>query len=70
MPDAALGAVYCDGELRVSGMRGENMRSGSVIVTKTHHYGPKWTDLDKPGHLRNNVYFPRDIILAICTFCG
>ena len=51
-----LGAVYCDEELRGSGMRGENVRSGSVIVTKIHHLNPKWTHLDKPGSYKNNVW--------------
>ena len=52
-----LGAVYCDEELRGSGMRGENMRSGSVIVTKTHVLDPMWTHLDKPGSCQNKVWF-------------
>ena len=55
------GAVYCDAELRGAGMKGEGIRSGAVIVTKTHLYGPKWTRLDEPGYHRNNV------CLAICS---
>ena len=31
-----IGAVYCDVELWGGGMIGENVRSGAVIVTKTH----------------------------------
>ena len=30
------GSVYCDGELRTHGFPGENIRSGSVLVTNTH----------------------------------
>ena len=31
------GSVYCDPWLRASGFSGENVRSGAVIVTKTHY---------------------------------
>lgn len=31
------GAVYCDPWLRASGFTGENIRSGAVLVTKTHY---------------------------------
>ena len=36
-------------------MRGEGIRSGAVIVTKTHRFEPQWTDRDKPGFFRNDV---------------
>ena len=55
--DMLLGAVYCDEELRSNGMRGEGIRSGAVIVTKTHLFGPQWTDRDKPGFIRKNVSY-------------
>ena len=31
------GSVYCDNWLRMHGFRGENIRSGAVLVTKTHY---------------------------------
>ncbi len=31
--------------LRRQGFPGENVRNGSVIVVKTHEFGPKTTDL-------------------------
>ena len=43
------GSVYCDNVLRVSGMNGESVRSGAVLVVKTHKPFPTaWTDEDKP----------------------
>ena len=35
------GSIYCDGELRTHGFPGENIRSGSVLVTNTHKIFPK-----------------------------
>ena len=65
-----LGAVYCDEEIRGSEMRGENVQSGSVIVTKTHLLGPKWTHLDKHGSYRNKVWFiAENAVLIKCYGC-
>jgi hypothetical protein len=37
------GAIYCDRTLRRTGFPGESIRSGIVLVVKTHHYDPRWT---------------------------
>ncbi len=37
------GAVYCDISLRAEGFSGEFVRSGSVLVVKTHRHSPIWT---------------------------
>ena len=37
------GAIYCDKMLRKTGFPGESIRSGIVLVVKTHHYDPRWT---------------------------
>ena len=37
------GAIYCDRTLRKTGFPGESIRSGIVLVVKTHHYDPRWT---------------------------
>ena len=40
----SVGSVYCDVSLRASGMNGESVRSGSVLVVKTHHrVKQEWT---------------------------
>lgn len=36
------GAVYCDISLRARGFIGEYVRSGRVLVVKTHAVSPKW----------------------------
>ncbi len=38
------GAVYCDVSLRGRGFSGEYLRSGSVLVVKTHRHSPIWID--------------------------
>lgn len=37
------GGIYCDVTLRVSGFPGESIRSGAVLVVKTHQSDPRWT---------------------------
>ena len=37
------GAIYCDRMLRKTGFPGESIRSGIMLVVKTHHYDPRWT---------------------------
>lgn len=39
------GAIYCDRTLRVTGFPGESIRSGIVLVVKTHHYEPRWAGI-------------------------
>ncbi len=38
--EICTGSVYCDGGLLLSGMAGESMQSGSVLVVKTHTHTP------------------------------
>lgn len=40
------GAIYCDEDLRRRGFPGENIRSGVVLVVKTHQTDPWWTGVD------------------------
>ena len=42
------GAVYCDVHLKNAGFNGEAMRSGSVLLVKTHKANVSWTDMNKP----------------------
>ncbi len=37
------GGVYCDVALRQNGFPGEELRSGTVLVVKTHQTDPQWT---------------------------
>ena len=39
------GAIYCDRTLRQTGFPGESIRSGIVLVVKTHHDDPRWTGI-------------------------
>ena len=44
------GAIYCDAFVRRSGMNGEGVRSGAVLVTNTHFFSNvTWTQPDKPA---------------------
>lgn len=40
------GAVYCDEVLRRRGFPGESIRSGVVLVVKTHQTDPRWTGVE------------------------
>ena len=52
------GAVYCDISLRAEGFSGEFIRSGSVLVVKTHRHSPIWTgaNLRRPLSEREGKY--------------
>ena len=39
------GAIYCDTTLRKNGYPGECIRSGTVLVVKTHQIEPRWTGI-------------------------
>ena len=44
------GSVYCDNFIRHSGMNGEKVISGSVLVVKTHfHRETIWSNKNKLG---------------------
>ena len=46
------GAIYCDESIRSKGLNGEGVRSGAVLVTKTHFYNNiTWTDVSTPGSI-------------------
>lgn len=40
------GGIYCDVTLRASGFPGESIRSGAVLVVKTHQTDPRWTGVE------------------------
>lgn len=44
------GSIYCDGSLMSSGMYGESVRSGAVLVVKTHHSFGEWNTPDQPKY--------------------
>ena len=48
------GGMYCDPTMRVNGYPGESIRSGVVLVVKTHKTDPRWTGVhyDKPPPLK------------------
>ena len=39
------GFIYCDSIMRAEGFIGDNVKSGSVLVIKTHTIGPQWHGL-------------------------
>ncbi len=44
----SAGSVYCDKSIRMTGFNGEYIKSGSVLVVKTHYHRELfWTDYDK-----------------------
>ena len=45
------GTIYCDVNLRRTMFNGEGVRTGSVLVVKTHRSRFSWTDTDKPQKL-------------------
>ena len=47
-----IGSVYCDLDLKKAGFNGEVIRSGSVLVVKTHRTNTAWTYVDKPEVLK------------------
>ena len=42
------GSLYCDVQLKAAGFNGEEIRSGSVLVVKTHKTSFTWTELTLP----------------------
>ena len=48
------GGIYCDPVMRVNGYPGEYIRSGVVLVVKTHQTAPRWTGVhyDQPPSLK------------------
>ena len=49
------GGIYCDPTMRMNGYPGESIRSGVVLVVKTHKTDPRWTGVhyDKPPPLKH-----------------
>lgn len=52
------GSLYCDGDLLKAGMHGESVRSGAVLVVKTHRTYGNWTEMDRvaPRYESKEVY--------------
>ena len=44
--------MYCDVKFRDSGFNGEEIRSGSVLVVKTHKASFNWTDVTVPKYTK------------------
>lgn len=54
--------MYCDVNLRKAGFNGEAMRSGTVLVVKTHKSVVTWTDLNKPDYSNKVCNYCDDLI--------
>ena len=39
------GFIYCDSVMRMNGYIGEDIKSGSVLVAKTHTWEPRWSGI-------------------------
>ena len=60
------GAPFCDISLRAYGFIGENIRSGKVLVVKTHDVKPKWKDrIEKVVKLDENEGMYGSAILIV-----
>ena len=62
--------MYCDVKFRDSGFNGEEIRSGSVLVVKTHKASFNWTDVTVPIHKGArtlNLWSQKVPILLGCT---
>lgn len=66
------GGIYCDKALRVADHPGESIRSGAVLVVKTHDPLPRWTGgkylryhpyMDQYGKVENIPLFQSAILL-------
>ena len=66
------GGIYCDKTLRVADHPGESIRSGAVLVVKTHDPLPRWTGgkylryhpyMDQYGKVENIPLFQSAILL-------
>ena len=44
------GSLYCDVSLKESGFHGEEIKSGSVLVVKTHKAEITWTNITQPRY--------------------
>ena len=56
------GAIYCDAAVRRSGMNGEGVHSGAVLVTNTHFFSNvTWTEPDEPA----SVYLPNHSTVSL-----
>ena len=51
------GFLYCDFAMRREGFIGENIKSGSVLVVKTHTIAPKWYRSKQPQMAVNDPYY-------------
>ena len=53
-----IGSIYCDIGLRSTGFSGESVRSGSVLVVKSHRIRNTWMDKSNPQtNYTNQVYY-------------
>ena len=51
------GFLYCDYAMRREGFIGENIKSGSVLVVKTHTITPKWYGIKQPYNNMADPYY-------------
>ena len=50
-----IGSVYCDVQLRIAGFNGEEVRSGSVLVVKTHKATFNWANVTVPKYTKVHI---------------
>lgn len=60
------GGVYCDVALRQSGFPGEGVRSGAVLVVKTHQTDPRWSGVHYDKNLPL-IYYKKLEHIPICN---
>ena len=58
------GFLYCDYEMRKEGFIGEMIKSGSVIVVKTHTLVPQWYGIDYSRPKRDEPYYSSAVFIV------
>lgn len=66
------GSVYCDVNLRQAGFNGEEIRSGSVLVVKTHKSKYDWTTITSPKYNRKvySISFTNNANVILMVIIG
>ena len=57
------GSIYCDHPLRNGGMIGEYVKSGSVLVVKTHTSDYQWKDVEPEQRNKDDAFYGSAILL-------
>ena len=57
------GFIFCDTVMRAHGYIGENVRSGKVLVVKTHSVVPKWLGEKNPNAKRKDANYTSAVLI-------